>query len=99
MVLRQLVASALQRLLARRTHHHQLAGQPDARTHEPIDGGEHGGQAALHVGGQRVLNHHYDGCDNCKHCRAGWTQMCLQGTVVYGSGGNAELPSGCSCRA
>src|SRR5258708_30859725 len=38
--------------------------------------------------GQRVMDHHYDGCGTCKHCRAGWTQMCLQGTVVYGSGGN-----------
>jgi threonine dehydrogenase-like Zn-dependent dehydrogenase len=38
--------------------------------------------------GQRVMNHHYDGCGNCKHCRAGWTQMCLEGTVVYGSGGH-----------
>jgi threonine dehydrogenase-like Zn-dependent dehydrogenase len=38
--------------------------------------------------GQRVMDHHYDGCGNCKHCRAGWTQMCLSGTTVYGSGGN-----------
>ena len=38
--------------------------------------------------GQRVMDHHYDGCGNCKHCRAGWTQMCLAGTVVYGSGGH-----------
>jgi len=38
--------------------------------------------------GQRVMDHHYEGCGNCKHCRAGWTQMCLQGTVVYGSGGH-----------
>ena len=38
--------------------------------------------------GQRVMNHHYDGCGSCKHCRAGWTQMCLEGTVVYGSGGH-----------
>jgi threonine dehydrogenase-like Zn-dependent dehydrogenase len=34
------------------------------------------------------MDHHYDGCGTCKHCRAGWTQMCLEGTVVYGSGGN-----------
>ena len=34
------------------------------------------------------MDHHYDGCGNCKHCRAGWTQMCLEGTVVYGSGGH-----------
>ena len=32
--------------------------------------------------GQRVMDHHYDGCGTCKHCRAGWTQMCLAGTVV-----------------
>jgi D-arabinose 1-dehydrogenase-like Zn-dependent alcohol dehydrogenase len=31
--------------------------------------------------GQRVMDHHYDGCGNCKHCRAGWTQMCLEGPV------------------
>ena len=40
-----------------------------------------------HVG-QRVMDHHYDGCGDCKHCRGGWTQMCLEGTVVYGSGGH-----------
>jgi threonine dehydrogenase-like Zn-dependent dehydrogenase len=38
--------------------------------------------------GQRVMDHHYAGCGTCKHCRAGWTQMCLGGTVVYGSGGH-----------
>ena len=36
--------------------------------------------------GQRVMDHHYDGCGTCKHCRGGWTQMCLEGAVVYGSG-------------
>src|SRR6516164_7132583 len=38
--------------------------------------------------GQREMDHHYEGCGNCKHCRAGWTQMCLEGAVVYGSGGH-----------
>ena len=38
--------------------------------------------------GQRVMDHHYEGCGHCKHCRAGWTQMCLSGAVVYGSGGH-----------
>ena len=38
--------------------------------------------------GQRVMCHHYDGCGGCKHCRGGWTQMCLEGTTVYGSGAN-----------
>ena len=38
--------------------------------------------------GERAMNYHYDGCGTCKHCRAGWTQMCLEGSVVYGSGGH-----------
>src|SRR5262249_13160902 len=38
--------------------------------------------------GERVMDHHYDGCGTCKHCRAGWTQMCLEGSMVYGSGGH-----------
>ncbi|HLJ21530.1 MAG TPA: alcohol dehydrogenase catalytic domain-containing protein, partial [Stellaceae bacterium] len=40
--------------------------------------------------GQRVMNYHYDGCGTRKHCRAGWTQMCLEGSVVYGFGGHAR---------
>lgn len=38
--------------------------------------------------GQRVMDHHYAGCGTCKHCRTGWTQMCLEGTIVYGSAGH-----------
>jgi len=38
--------------------------------------------------GQRVMCHHYDGCGCCKHCRSGWTQMCLDGATVYGTGGH-----------
>lgn len=38
--------------------------------------------------GQRVMDHHYDGCGGCKHCIGGWSQMCLAGTTVYGSGGH-----------
>lgn len=38
--------------------------------------------------GQRVMDHHYDGCGGCKHCRGGWTQMCLDGPTVFGSGGH-----------
>lgn len=38
--------------------------------------------------GQRVMNHHYKGCGVCKHCRAGWAQMYLDGPVVYGSVGH-----------
>jgi threonine dehydrogenase-like Zn-dependent dehydrogenase len=36
--------------------------------------------------GDRVMDHHYDGCGVCRHCRSGWTQMCLDGAVVFGSG-------------
>ena len=35
--------------------------------------------------GQRVMDHHYAGCARCKHCRSGWTQMCLEGSVVFGA--------------
>lgn len=38
--------------------------------------------------GQRVMDHHYAGCGVCKHCASGWAQMCLDGTIVYGSGGH-----------
>jgi (R,R)-butanediol dehydrogenase / meso-butanediol dehydrogenase / diacetyl reductase len=34
--------------------------------------------------GDRVLVHHYGGCNTCPHCRTGWTQMCEQGAVLYG---------------
>jgi 2-desacetyl-2-hydroxyethyl bacteriochlorophyllide A dehydrogenase len=35
--------------------------------------------------GQRVMDHHYAGCGRCKHCRGGWTQMCLKGALVFGA--------------
>jgi threonine dehydrogenase-like Zn-dependent dehydrogenase len=38
--------------------------------------------------GARVMVHHYAGCGVCRHCRAGWTQMCEQGSVVYGNNGH-----------
>ena len=34
----------------------------------------------------RVMDHHYDGCGHCRHCISGWSQMCLDGAVVFGSG-------------
>jgi threonine dehydrogenase-like Zn-dependent dehydrogenase len=42
--------------------------------------------------GQRVLIHHYRGCGTCKHCRIGYTQMCIHGSRTMGfsmHGGNA----------
>lgn len=38
--------------------------------------------------GARVMDHHYEGCGTCKHCRTGWQQMCLDGATVFGSGGH-----------
>ena len=38
--------------------------------------------------GARVMNHHYKGCGHCKHCRAGWAQLCPRGIVVYGMTGH-----------
>jgi threonine dehydrogenase-like Zn-dependent dehydrogenase len=43
--------------------------------------------------GARVMVHHYAGCGVCQHCRTGWTQMCTEGSVVYGvSGHGAHAP-------
>jgi len=38
--------------------------------------------------GQRVMDHHYQGCGVCRHCMAGWRQMCVDGAVVFGSVAN-----------
>src|SRR5215467_7534372 len=34
--------------------------------------------------GARVMVHHYFGCGVCEHCRTGWSQMCIEGSAVYG---------------
>ena len=38
--------------------------------------------------GDRVMVHHYKGCNVCPQCRTGWTQMCEEGAVVYGVTGD-----------
>ncbi len=44
--------------------------------------------------GDRVMVHHYSGCQRCEHCQRGWTQLCQsEYQKVYGSGahgGNAD---------
>ncbi|MGB7078825.1 MAG: zinc-binding dehydrogenase [Xanthobacteraceae bacterium] len=43
--------------------------------------------------GARVIVHHYSGCGTCRHCRTGWTQMCTDGSTVYGiTGHGAHAP-------
>lgn len=72
------------------------------REHLPIGGHEPCGivvERGIHVTdaqariGDRVMIHHYHGCGSCKHCRVGYSQMCLHGHKVYGfsdHGGNAD---------
>lgn len=36
--------------------------------------------------GARVMVHHYDGCGVCRHCQSGWTQLCADDPIWYGSG-------------
>jgi threonine dehydrogenase-like Zn-dependent dehydrogenase len=43
--------------------------------------------------GDRVMVHHYTGCGTCAHCRTGWSQMCVEGSTVYGvTGHGAHAP-------
>jgi threonine dehydrogenase-like Zn-dependent dehydrogenase len=43
--------------------------------------------------GARVMVHHYTGCGACPHCRTGWSQMCVNGSTVYGvTGHGAHAP-------
>src|SRR6185437_14134578 len=43
--------------------------------------------------GARVMVHHYSGCGSCGHCRTGWSQMCAEGSTVYGvTGHGAHAP-------
>lgn len=34
--------------------------------------------------GARVMVHHYDGCRSCRNCITGWSQLCDEGSIVYG---------------
>lgn len=43
--------------------------------------------------GARVMVHHYSGCGSCRHCQTGWSQMCANGSTVYGvTGHGAHAP-------
>src|SRR3989441_5560549 len=69
-------------------------GTPVIGGHEPC-GVVHAVGAGVDPGlvGRRVMNHHYKGCGWCKHCRAGWSQLCRHGITVYGmTGHGAHAP-------
>jgi threonine dehydrogenase-like Zn-dependent dehydrogenase len=43
--------------------------------------------------GARVMVHHYSGCGTCPQCLTGWSQMCVNGSIVYGvTGHGAHAP-------
>jgi threonine dehydrogenase-like Zn-dependent dehydrogenase len=68
-----------------------IAGHEPCGVVAAVGPGVPGGEALI---GQRVMNHHYKGCGRCKHCRAGWSQLCRGDRVVYGvtgHGGHAPL--------
>src|SRR5438874_2686967 len=70
------------------------AGTPVIGGHEPC-GVVHAVGAGIDPAlvGRRVMNHHYKGCGWCKHCRAGWSQLCRHGITVYGmTGHGAHAP-------
>ena len=57
--------------------------------HEPcgivVGLGKHVAEKEAKIG-DRVMVHHYDGCGNCRHCKSGWSQLCDEGRITYGSG-------------
>ena len=66
-------------------------GGPCIAGHEPCGVVAERGPGVLEADapiGARVMNHHYKGCGHCKHCRAGWAQLCPRGIVVYGMTGH-----------
>ena len=67
------------------------AGGPCIAGHEPCGVVIERGPGVLEADAPsdaRVMNHHYKGCGHCKHCRAGWAQLCPGGIVVYGMTGH-----------
>lgn len=62
--------------------------------HEPCGEVAEVGDGARGVAvGDRVMVHHYSGCRRCEHCLTGWTQLCIEGSKVYGAhehGGDAD---------
>jgi threonine dehydrogenase-like Zn-dependent dehydrogenase len=38
--------------------------------------------------GRRVMVHHYTGCGACPHCLTGWSQMCVDGSTIFGATGH-----------
>ncbi len=66
-------------------------GSPFIAGHEPCGEVVARGSAVdarLAPDGARMMVHHYDGCRQCSNCLGGWTQLCDEGSVVYGRTGH-----------
>lgn len=63
--------------------------EPNIAGHEPCgvvaEIGNGVGEREAEIGA-RVMVHHYDGCGICRHCKTGWTQLCEDGALTFGSG-------------
>jgi len=75
----------------------RVSSDPVIAGHEPagiIAAVGAGVEPRLATVGQRVMIHHYQGCNTCNHCRSGWSQLCQDVPVkVYGNnahGGHAN---------
>jgi len=67
------------------------ASEPSIGGHEPCGVVVEVGSAVRETEafvGQRVMDHHYEGCGVCRHCRSGWGQMCVDGATVFGITGH-----------
>lgn len=66
-------------------------GSPHIAGHEPCGVVVARGRAVperMAPTGARVMVHHYDGCRCCPNCLSGWTQLCDEGSVIYGRTGH-----------
>ncbi len=72
-----------------------FAGEPIRPGHEPCGEVVELGPGVENLSlGDRVLQHHYEGCRRCYFCRSGWTQLCKsEGRMIHGGtrhGGHGE---------
>lgn len=67
------------------------AGSPFIIGHEPcgvVVARGNAVNARFAPDGARMMVHHYDGCRTCRECVSGWTQLCENGSIVYGRTGD-----------
>ena len=63
----------------------EVVQPPRVAGHEPCGVVSEVGPGVASVrAGDRVMMHHYTGCDACSMCRIGYTQMCLVHHEIYG---------------